>query len=137
MTIVKDDLALVPLPCGLEVTLVEIGDIHGVVHGASLPRLKHIAVVHLSEVIIVNQLIFRTSDIRDLEDGILDDMVHHAAVAALADLPLPLEVEVGVFLFGNDISISVASTSVSLDGTIDDSPRAGQLLAIIIPPTIK
>ena len=54
VTVVEYDFGLVPLPCRLEVPGLEIRHVHGVVHGAALPRLQYVAVIHLGEVVIVD-----------------------------------------------------------------------------------
>ncbi len=122
MPVVEDDFGLVPLTGGLEVSLLEIGNVHGVVHGAALPGLEDIAVVHLGKVLIVNELILGTGDIGDSVLRAFHHMVEHAGVAALGNLPFPLEVEVLIDLVRDDVAVGVVTLAGGLDGAVLDDP---------------
>ena len=137
MAVVEYDLGAVPLPCRLEVPGLEVRDVHGVVYTAALPRFEDIAVVHLGEVLVVDELVLRAGHIRDIEAFALHDMVHHAAVATLADLPFPFEIEVGVFLVSHYVAVLVAALAFGLDCAVHDGPGASKGGSIIIPPAIQ
>ena len=137
MAVVKDDLALVPLASRLEITGLEIRNVHCIVDTAPLPRLEDVAIVHLCKVIIVDELVLGTGDIRHVKTLALHDMIHHAAVAALANLPFPLEMEVRVFLVSDYVAVFVASMAFGLDGAVNHGPGSSEGRSVIVSPTLQ
>ena len=137
VAVVEDDFGLVPLSVRIEFPRFEIRDVHRVVHGAALPRLELVAVVHLGEIVVVDELVLRTGDVRDIESRALDDVVHHSAVAALADLPLPLEVEIGIFPVSDYVAVAVAAAAFGHDRPVHDAPRAGERVPVVVPPSVE
>ena len=136
MAVVEDDLRLVPFTRRLEVPGLEIRDVHRVVHGAALPGLQDVTVVHFGEILIVDELVFGAGDIRDGISRAFHHMVEHAAVAALADLPLPLEVEVLEQLFRDDIAVLVTADAGRLDGPVLYGPGlAAEHVSVEVTPS--
>ena len=138
MAVVEDDLRLVPLAGGPEVPRLEIRDVHRVVHGAALPGLEDVAVVHFGEILIVDELVFGAGDVRNREGKALHHVVEHTAVAALGDLPIPLEVEILENLLRDDVPVLVAADAGGLDGPVLHGPGvAAERLAVEVPPAVQ
>ena len=110
---------------------------HGIVDTEALPRLEFAGGIHFLPAIVVDKLIFRTGNIRDLEIWVLYHVVNHAGVAAIGEFPLPVEDKVIVLSVGDDVTGQVASVAVSLDATIDDVPRLSKSRAVEIAPTVE
>ena len=80
---------------------------------------------------------YQMDDVGNLEIRILDDVVKHAAVTSVGELPVPVYDEVFVLFLGDDIARKVAPVAVSLDAPVDDVPRLGQRVPVEVFPLIK
>ena len=81
--VVKNDLGVVPLALRVDLHLAVVRKVHGVVNAKFLPFLEFSGSVDLLPPFVVNELVFRTRNVRNLEFRTLYNVVKHPAVASV------------------------------------------------------
>ena len=137
VSVVKDDLGVIPLAPRIDLHLAVVRKVHSVVNAKLLPFFKFRRSVNFLPTIIVNELIFRTGDVRHLEFRILDNVVQHSAVAAVGEFPVPGQLEILVLLVRYNVAGLIGSVTGSLDATVHHGPTIGQRVSIVITPAVK
>ena len=137
MAVVADDARVVPLALRVDEHRIGIGQVHGVIHAQPLPLLKFGRSVLGLPAVVVDQLVFGTRHIGDLEIGIFEHVVEHAAVAAVGEFPVPVEDEVFVLFLGDDVTRKVAAVAVGLNAAVHDVPRLRERIAVVIFPLVE
>ena len=77
---------------------------HRVVHAEFLPLFQSGRGIDFFPSLIVNQLVLRSGDIRNLEFRILDHVVEHSAVSSVREFPVPREFKILVLLVRDDVA---------------------------------
>ena len=89
MSVVEYDHRIVPLTLRIYLHLALVREMHCIVHSELLPFFKLCRSIGLLPSFYVDELIFRTSHIRDRESWALYNMVDHSAVSSFGQLPVP------------------------------------------------
>ena len=126
MAVIKDNARVVPFALGIDKHRVGIGEMHGVVDAEFLPFLEFFGSVDFFPAFVVDELIFGTGHIRNLKEGIFNNVIEHAAVATVAEFPVPVEDEVVELAVGNDVARTVAAFAFGLDAAVDHMPGLGE-----------
>ena len=137
MPVVAHDARIIPLALRIDKQGIRSRKVHRVVHAQLLPLFELRRSVLRLPAIVVDQLVLGTRDVGNLEIRILDDVVKHAAVASVGELPVPVYDEVFVLFLGDDIARKVAPVAVSLDAPVDNVPRLRQRVPVEVFPLIK
>ena len=137
VAVVADDARRVPLALRVDQQRIGIRQVHGVVHAQFLPLLEPGRGVRGLPACVVDQLVLRPGDIGNLEIGVLDHVVEHAAVAAVGELPVPVEDEVLILLFGDDVSRQVAAVAGGLDAAVHHVPGHRERVSVEVFPLVE
>jgi len=137
VAVVAHDARRVPLPLRIHEQRISIRQVHGVVYAQLLPLFEPGRGVGRLPAFVVDQLVLRPGDVGNLEIGILDHVVEHAAVAAVGELPVPVEDEVLILLFGDDVSRQVAPVAFGLDAAVHDVPGHRQRVSVEVFPLVE
>ena len=135
--VVAHDARIIPLALRIDKQGIRSRKVHRVVHAQLLPLFELRRSVLRLPTIVVDQLVLGTRDVGNLEIRILDDVVKHAAVTSVGELPVPVYDEVFVLFLGDDITRKVAPVAVSLDAPVDNVPRLGQRVPVEVFPLIQ
>ena len=137
VAVVADDARRVPLALRVDQQRIGIRQVHGVVHAQFLPLFEPGRGVRGLPACVVDQLVLRPGDIGNLEIGVLDHVVEHAAVAAVGELPVPVEDEVLILLFGDDVSRQVAAVAGGLDAAVHHVPGHRERVSVEVFPLVE
>ena len=137
VAVVADDARRVPLALRIDQQRIGIRQVHRVVHAQLLPLFELRRSVLRLPTIVVDQLVLGTRDVGNLEIRILDDVVKHAAVTSVGELPVPVYDEVLILLFGDDVSRQVAAVAGGLDAAVHHVPGHRERVSVEVFPLVE
>ena len=83
VAVIEHYARIVPFALLIYFLFVGVGQIHCIVHTEFLPLFEFCGCIGLFPTFFIDELIFRTGNIRHLEVGVLLHMIEHATVAAV------------------------------------------------------